>query len=215
MSLFLFLTVVTIFSFLSRSEPCQIIFSSDTSFVISCVHFMPMKNISCLRFFHIDSAIKILDYISVEYVNCKCTYLEATYSNTEVFLSTTILFNDISIKTFPNRISIVLFVVASICLEITNERHRCNPSKHLFRSYIFYKEYLSYIVHLRGSIGTPMVNFEQNSTLFQQSWRKSSPWHTRWFISMCLFCFRLRTRRSFVLLWLLVLYVEEDAFLPY
>lgn len=63
---------------------------------------------------------------------------------------------------------------------VSRSRDSCRRSKHLFRSYIFYKGYLSYIVHLRGLIGRSLFNFEQISTVFLQS----SPRYTRWFISM-------------------------------
>lgn len=156
----------------------------------------------CLHKLNIDTTIKISpDYISYKYFDRKSTYLTATYSYTYHGDSFQWHINKDFSKPYLDRIP---FVVTSICLEITNKRHHCTPSNHLFRSYIFYKEYLSYIVHLRGSIGPSMVNFEQNSTVFYRHWRKFPPWHTRWFILMCLFCFKLRTRRSFVLLGLLV-----------
>lgn len=93
-------------------------------------------------------------------------------------ISTKIPVSDISIKTFRKA---YLDHTLRRCINLSQDheqRHRCIPSKHLFRSYIFYKEYLLYIVYLRGSIGPSMTDFKQISPLRLLSQRKSSACHT-------------------------------------
>lgn len=127
---------------------------------------------------------------------------------------TRILLSDISIRTFQKRISIILFVVAQ---SVSRSRTSGIVVAHLgiYFDHIFF---IKSIYHISFTLGARLLRWwstSSKSQLYSHSLKESLRGTLDVLFRCVCFCFRQRTRRSFVLLWLLVLYVEEDVFFPY